>query len=303
MNREIAKRILEAGVEFFQRNKVGVTATIVVMFLSLSLVNGMFFLKGLTNFFIEEIQNRVDVSVYFNLDASEKTVLGLKEKLDELPEVKKVQYVSPEETLSEFKEKHKNDDFLIQSLEEIGTNPFSASLDIKAYNPSDYGAIVNFIENSEYKNYVEKVDYQENQKVIKNLLKTTQNIDRLVLILIILTGLTAILVAFNTLRLIIYNSREEIGIMRLVGASNWFIRGPFLVQGFIIGLISAILAFGVFGLISFLVDSRMTEILGGFSLAEFFKDNWIFILVLDLVAAALLSCFSTVVALRKYLRK
>jgi cell division transport system permease protein len=303
MKKEIIKRILKSGVEFFQRNKVGVTATVVVMFLSLSLMNGMFFLKGLTDFFVEEIQNRVDVSVYFDLETDEKAVLGLKEELDKLPEVKTVKYVSSEEALNEFKKRHKNDDFLIQSLEEIGTNPFSASLNIKAYDPSDYGIIVSFIENSKYKEYIEKVDYQENKKIIENLLKTTQNINRLVLILIILTGLTAILVTFNTLRLIIYNSREEIGVMRLVGASNWFVRGPFLVQGIIIGLISGILTFSVFGLVTFLVNSKMMEILGGFSLFGFFKANWFFILILNLGVGVILGCLSTVIVIGRYLKK
>lgn len=299
----LIKRILKSGLAFFRRNTVGVTATIVVMSLSLSLINGAFFIKGMSDFFVEKIKNRVDISVYFDLNTNEEKVQELKKELAELPGVKEVRYVSPEETLREFKERHKDDEFLMESLEEIGTNPFSASLNIRAYNPSDYKAIADFIEKSKYKEYIEKVDYQENREIINNLFRITKNINRLVTFLVVLTGLLAVLVAFNTLRLIIYNTREEITIMRLVGASNWFIRAPFLVQGIIIGIVSGILTFAIFGIVILFIDEKATIVLGGFSLLEFLKANWIFLIGLNLFVGVLLGTISTLIVIGKYLKR
>ena len=296
------ERAFKSGLTFFKRNTIGITATIIVLCLSLSLITGSFLFKGLINFFIDSINEKIDISVYFNLDTGDEAIAALKDDLKKMSEVKEVKYISQSDTMEEFKEKHKNDETLMQSLEEIGGNPFSASLNIKAYDSNDYSKITSFIESSSYKEYIEKVDYQENRKVIENLFSTTKNVNNLMNGLILLTSILAILVAFNTLRLIIYNAREEVNVMRLVGASDWFIRGPFLIQGVLVGLISAFLTFIFFLIVVFLIDSRISDILGGFSLFGFFASNWPIILFVNLLAGVGLGVFSTLIAIRKYLK-
>ncbi|MDP2820612.1 MAG: permease-like cell division protein FtsX [bacterium] len=296
------ERALKSGLTFFKRNTIGITATIIVLCLSLSLITGSFLFKGLVDFFVDRINEKIDISVYFNLDAEDNAISALKDDLKKMPEVKAIEYISPSDTLEEFKEKHKNDDTLMQSLDEIGGNPFSASLNIKAYNSSDYSKITSFIESSSYKEYIEKVDYQENRKVIENLFSTTKNVNNLMNGLIILTSILAILVAFNTLRLIIYNAREEVNVMRLVGASDWFIRGPFLIQGVLVGLISAFATFIFFAIAIFLIDSKIADILGGFSLFGFFASKWPIIFLINLLVGVGLGVISTLIAIRRYLK-
>jgi len=302
MNFILFERAIKSGLIFFKRNTIGITATIIVLCLSLSLITGSFLFKGLIDFFVDSINEKIDISVYFNLETDDSAISTLKEDLKKLPEVKAIEYVSPSDTLEEFKEKHKNDETLMQSLDEIGGNPFSASLNIKAYNSSDYSKITSYIENSSYKEYIEKVDFQENQKVIENLFKTTKNVSNFINGLILLTSILAILVAFNTLRLIIYNAKEEVNVMRLVGASDWFIRGPFLIQGVLVGLISTFITFIFFAVAIFLIDSRISDVLGGFSLFGFFASNWLIIFLLNLLAGVGLGVLSTFIAIRKYLK-
>jgi len=296
------KRALKAGISFLKRNGSGITATIIVLCLCLTLITGSFLFKGLTDFFIDEINEKIDISVYFNLDTNDDVILALKDDLKSLPEVKDITFISQQDSLEDFEKRHKNDDILIQSLEEINGNPFSASLNISAYNSSDYGSIASFIEGSKYNEHIEIVDYQENKKVIENLFATTKNINNFVIGLIILTSILAILVAFNTLRLTIYNSRDEVGVMRLVGASDWFIRGPFLIQGVFIGLISAIATFTFFAISIFFIDAKIAMVLGGFSLYGFFASHWLFILFLNLFIGVALGVISTLIAIRRYLR-
>lgn len=296
------KRALKAGISFLKRNGSGISATVIVLCLSLSLITGSFLFKGLTDFFIDEINEKIDISVYFNLDTNDDVILALKQDLKSLPEVKEIVFISPQDSLEDFEKRHKNDDVLMQSLGEINGNPFSASLNIKAYNSNDYSSIASFVENSKYNEYIEIVDYQQNKKVIENLFETTKNINNFVLGLIVLTSILAILVAFNTIRLTIYNSKDEVGVMRLVGASDWFIRGPFLIQGIFIGLISAIATFAFFVVSIFFIDAKIAMVLGGFSLYGFFVSHWLFILFLNLFIGIGLGAISTLIAIRRYLK-
>ena len=115
-------------------------------------------------------------------------------------------------------------------------------------------------------------------------------------------ALLAVLVAFNTIRLAIMNSREEISIMRLVGAGNWFARGPFIVQAVVSGLIAVFLALLVFGLTAYFLGPKIEMLVPGLNVFGFFSQNFLLIFLGSLVVGLALSAISSAIAVRKYLK-
>lgn len=296
------KRITRSGWLNFKRQSALSFATVSIMVMTIFLITSLVFLQGMTNFLISNLKERVDISVYFKKDSSEEDILKVKNELSQNPEVKSVEYTSREEALDTFIERHKEAPILIESLTEIGENPFLASLNIKAWQASQYEAVFNFLEKGAYQDLIEKVDYYKNKEVIDRIFEVSSNINLAGIIFSFVLGLIAILVAFNTIRLAIYNSREEISIMRLVGASNWFIRGPFLIQGIIAGVAATIFTFLIFIIAVFFLGPKIEALLPDFNLLSYFQEHFWTLLLIQLATGIGLGVFSSFIAIRKYLK-
>ncbi len=217
-------------------------AAITTTVLSIMILTGLLLLNYGAVTFSNEIKNKVDVSIYFKPNVDETEILKIQEELGKLKEVSKVEYVSKAEALEKFKKMQEKDKVILQALEEIGENPLSASLNVKAKNSEDYNTIINYIENSLFKDKLLNIDFSENRSLIEssnNLIRASR---LTILLLTIVLGAVAVIVTFNTIGVAIYSVREEIKIMNLVGASPWFIKGPFLIEGVIYGVISAIIS-------------------------------------------------------------
>ena len=166
-------------------------------------------------------------------------ILELKAEIVKLPEVKEVEYVSRAQALERFIERYQGNAVVMESLLEVG-NPLLPTLNITAWQASQYQALTNYFENSPQKDSIHKVDYFERKPVIERITSIASTFNVVGIILSLMLATIAILVAFNQIRLAIYSSREEISVQRLVGASNWFIRGPFLIEGAISGIFAAL---------------------------------------------------------------
>ncbi len=272
------------------------------MVMTIFLVSFLFLLKGATDFLVASLQEKVDISVYFKSDSSESDILDIKATLEENPQVKSVEYVSREEELNLFKERHKNDDLIIQALGEIGENPLLAVLNIKATQASQYDAIANFLEsNPVYENLIDSINYRESKALIDRIFSISSGINLAGLIFSLILGFIAILVAFNTIRMAIYSMREEIAVMRLVGASNSFIRGPFIVQGAIAGGISVLIGFLLILIFVLIFGPNFDVILGGFNLLRYFVSNLAIIILIQILTGVGLGIVSSVIAIRRYL--
>lgn len=296
----LLKRVIQSGCRNFSRNGGSAIATIFIIAMTISLVTSLFLLKDISRFLILSIQEKVDVSVYFKQEAQEEDILKVKEKITEISEIKEVEYVSKEEALKIFTERHQDNPVLIESLEEVGQNPFLASLNIKAFEASQYGAVTNFLENSNFENLIEKIDYHQRKPVIERIFSLTSGINKAGIGFSIVLGIIAILVVFNTIRLAIYNSKEEIKIQKLVGASNWFIRGPFLVQGVIAGFIAALICLSVFSLLTWGFSSKIEILFPGLNIFSLFIVNFWLIFLIQLVTGIGLGVISSLIAVRKY---
>jgi cell division transport system permease protein len=207
------------------------------------------------------------VTVYFTTNANEDKILELKASLEKMPEVRAVTYISSDEALKAFRARHENDYLTIQALDELKDNPLGASLNIKAQETSQYEAISKYLENnsdiqSEGSKIIDKINYNQNKVVIERLNDIIQTGERLGVFLAIILILIAIVVTFNTIRLTIHYSKEEINIMRLVGATKSYIRGPFAVEGVLYGLFGALIAIIIFFPITYWLGKQMSGFLG-----------------------------------------
>jgi len=250
---------------------------------------------------IDSLQEKVDVSIYFNQDVIEEDILKIKDDVNKLNEVKSVIYVSREEALSRFMTRYKDNSVVIEALSEVG-NPLMPSLNIRAIEAGKYKEIVNFFDNENYQDMVARIDYYERQPVIDRVFTMINNINRIGLIVAIIIALFAILITFNTIRLAIYDSRNEIGIMRIVGASNLFIHGPFLVQGAIAGFFAFSVSILLITLVSYLMSPKIENILPGFDLFNYLSVNFSIVFLVQLLSGIALGIFSSAIAVRKYLR-
>ncbi|OGI91449.1 hypothetical protein A3A09_03775 [Candidatus Nomurabacteria bacterium RIFCSPLOWO2_01_FULL_42_20] len=300
------KRILKAGWINFTRNGVVSAAAVLVMTITLSVIGSLIFLQAVLQNSLEGIKDKVDITIYFTLNTSEDKIFSLKGALEKLPEVKAIAYVSADEALQAFRKKHENDYLVIQALEELDENPLNAYLNVKAMEASQYEGIVKFLEGDSAKvlggaSIIDKINYNQNKFIIDRLVGIINGAQKLGFIVTAILILISILVTFNTIRLAIFTFREEIRVMRLVGASRAYIRGPFLVEGAISGILSGLIAMLLFLPATLWLGNKMTTFLG-LNLFEYYLQNIWQMLVILLGFGILLGVISSFLAVNKYLK-
>lgn len=298
------RRVMWSGFVNVLRNSFVSLASIFVMTMTLLIIGSLIFLNSLVGDFITYVKDKVDVNVYFVPDAAEPAILELKTELERIPEVSFVAYTSREDALKEFRARHEDDQLTLQALDELGTNPFGASLSVKAKQPSEYEGIATFLEarttNVSGQQFIDTVNYSQNKIVIEELEKLTTYLGRFGLVIIAIFALASVMITFNTIRLAIYTSREEISVMRLVGASNLYIQGPFVIEGTLYGMVSGLIALLLFFPLAWVFQGATEVAIGSDILSYYFRDFPIFLLVL-LGSGAVLGALSSYLAVRKYL--
>jgi cell division transport system permease protein len=311
------KRITRTGFVSFWRNSFLSFAAVVVITLALCVFGGMLFVSAFGRAMISDIKDKVDINVYFTLNAGENDILNLKKDIEKLPDVSRVEYISRDAVLSQFKAKWSNDALIMQGLEEIGSNPFSAVLNVKAKEPGRYASISDFlskknITSSEGNLLISKVNYPQNKVIIDRLSRIIPAIEKAGSAIGLILIIVAVIIVFNTIRLIIYTSKDEIAVMKLVGASNIYVRGPLVVSGIMYGVFSAILTLVLMGAIAYWGDAFILQFAGvqlakDFELVvnvlfKYFVTNWSQIFVIIMGSGVILGGISSYVAVRKYLR-
>jgi cell division transport system permease protein len=316
------KRIIKSGWLGLRRNGMFSLATIFVMVLTISLITSFFILQGFSKFLITSLEENFDVSVYFKKEVPEEEITKIKDELQKIPEVKNVEYISCLDALNYFKEKYKDNEKMLESLTELGIKEvadekeckergvFFASLNIKAKELDKYEAVSSFLEQSSFQSIIEKIDYKQKKTLIENVSSITDGIKKLGIIVAFVFGALAILVVFNTISLAILNNKEEISIMRLVGASNWFIRGPFIAQGLISSLIAILVTLLVFvpvsyfsiSILSFFSPKLALIFASGFHPYKFILSNFGTLLLAQILVGIGIGFFSSLIAIRRHLQ-
>ena len=301
------KRIIKAGFINFKRGGSISFAAVLMVTIALSVFTYIILYQGVLYFSLDNIRNKVDVTIYFTVGAPEDKIMFLKSSLEKLPEVSFVSYTSAPEALRLFRARHTNDYPTIQALDEIGVNPLGAYLTVKAKEISQYESIANFMKGdnalvSGSASIINKVNYHQNKLVIERINDIISDAQKLGFLITILLIIISIIITFNTIRLTIFFAKEEIGVMRLVGASKMRVRGPFMIEGAIYGVIATIVTLVVFWpFTAWLV--RNISWFGVFNIYDYYVSNFFQIFAIILLSGILLGVISSFLAVRKYLNK
>lgn len=301
------KRVLKTGFVNFWRNGFVSFTSVLVMSVTLFIVGSLLIGGAILNSTLSFVKDRVDINIYFRTDASEADIMNLKNSLIALPEVKSIIYTTREQALSDFKEKHKDNSLIISSLEEIGDNPLGSNLSVKAREPSQYESIAKFLESDQSLvvdgiNIIDKVNFYQNKKIIDKLANIISSAEKLGFAISLLFVVIAVLVTFNTIRLAIYIAREEIAVMSLVGATNWYIRGPFIITGIIYGLVSSVVAMILLSPTTSWLGTVTENFFGGINISNYYLQNFFQIFLILVATGVILGAVSSFLAVRRYLK-
>jgi cell division transport system permease protein len=300
------KRVIRSGFVGFWRNGFVSLAAVFVITVTLFVIGSSMMLNQLLEVSLNNIQSRVDINVYFNTDAEIIDINALQNELESLPEVSEVVFTSREDALAEFRDRHRNDELTIQALEELGENPLGASLSIRTQDTSQYDSVANFLDEQQVLEsggapLIDRVNYNRNREAIDRLTTIINAVERSTLIALSVLVIAAIIITFNTVRLAIYTAREEISVMRLVGASNMYIRGPFMLQGIMYGFIAGLLALLIMYPILLWIGPN-TEAFFEFNLFTYFVTEFTLVFRNVVGAGVLLGFISSTLAISRYLR-
>lgn len=306
------KRIIRAGFVGFWRNAFVSFTSIIVMVVALFVIASTLFNSHSLESALVDFQDRVDINLYFVLDATDAQIDALKQEIETLPEVAEVTLTTREQALAEFRQRHQNDELILQGLEQLGENPLGASLAIRARETQQYEGIATFLAERQGKETVstpliDRINYQKNKDAINRLTELIETERRQNEIISLVLVIIAAFVMFNTVKLAIYNSREEIAVMRLVGASNYYITMPFVIVGVMQGLIAGVLVLLIlypalmwdetlFYPFPFFNSETVQQFLFNYFVTEFAT---IFVVVVG--GGILISAVSSFFAVRKYL--
>jgi cell division transport system permease protein len=300
------RRVFRSGFVGFWRNAYVSLSSVFVITVALFVIGVTIILDQFLTVSLQNLQSKVDINVYFVTTADEGSIFSLKNSLEALPDVASVTYTSREDALIRYKEINQNNAVAMQALEELGDNPLGATLAIQAIDTTYYETIAAFLEEKKLQEpssaqLIESINYNRTKEAIDKLTSIINAVEQGTLVTMIMLILAAILITFNTIRLAIYTAREEIAVMRLVGASNMFIRGPFLIQGILYGLIAACIAIVVLFPLVYWIGPGTATFLEFDVYAYFISDMLRIFLMLAGIGTAL-GLVSSLLAIARYLK-
>lgn len=297
-------RVVKFAFKDFWRNLGLSLMTISILVLTYMSLNLLVVVNFFTDAAINVIENRVDISVYFGPQVSDDRIMGVRGNLTSLPEVKDVTFISRDEALEQFKKNHADEPSILAALQEVGENPLGAVLVIKANDASQYGPILEALDSPAIKSLVEDKSVQDHRELIERLTGVTDRVQRAALGLSLVFALISLLIVFNTIRVAIYIHREEIAIMRLVGASSNFVRIPFLIETVMFNLISlGIVAALTLSAVDIVEPAARAFFDADVAIGGYYRDHWLQIFGYQLGAVTFLSLVATALSMRRYLKK
>ena len=301
------KRVVRAGFVSFWRNSFVSLGSVLVMTITLFVIGSVIFLLATLDSSLDDLRSRVDISVYIVPNAPESDILSLQNSLTALPEVKEVQYVSREERFIDYKKRHENDQSTLDALAELSDNPLGAVLNVTAQEPGQYEAIAQFLKidnviGANTRAIVAKVNYEDNKTAISVLSQIIVSAQRLSLTVTVILVFLSLLIIFNTIRLAIYTARDEISVMKLVGASNKYIRGPFVIVGVMYGFIAGTITLSAFYPLTRWLGSATANFFNGVNVFHYYISNFSQIFCIIMGSGIFLGVVSSYLAVRRYLK-
>lgn len=296
-------RALKFSLQDISRNIWLSIVTITILFLAMFSINTLILTRVISSSAVEAIKEKVDLSLYLKNEAAETEILDLQNKIGSMERVKKVKYISKQEALDFFREKNKDNPEILQALIELGKNPLSPSLVIL---PQDVNGVGDLIEELKAidSNIIESRDFADNKLILEKIDSITKKVNDVAMFVIIIFIVTSLLVIYNSIKVAVYTHKREVEIMRLVGASNFFIYAPFLLSSFIYTLVALIImvavTFPLLGILQpyleiFFVDYNV-------NIVKYFISNFVAIFGIQFLAISAINVLASYLAVRKYAR-
>jgi len=296
-------RVLRFAFQDLGRNFSMSFMTVFILVLMLLSFNALWSVDILTRQAVSTVKDQINVSIYFSADAKNKAVEDTRSYLAGFPEVVQVDLRSREEVLRLFRERHSLSTEVLSALDELGGNPFGPTIIVKTKEPGDYKKIVEALNAPEYKGLIEAKSFDEHSDAIDKIQNITNRIEGAGMGLTILFALISFLVIFNTIRVAINSQRFEIGIKRLVGASNWFIRGPYLIESVVLTLASVGVTAIILKFALKWVDRYLSVVFSdGFSLTNYYNSHILYVFGVQILAVLVLTIMSSTLAMRRQLK-
>jgi cell division transport system permease protein len=302
-------RIIRSGTTNFIRNLSLGAAAIAIMTVTLTIILFSIVTNATFNNSIAQITTKINISVYLNDTVTTQQVNTLMAQLGHLPAVKSVNYISKDQALAEYKAENVGNSQLLEAIGETN-NPLPASVQINPISLNNIKSIKNFLDkpqNLQLQDPQAGTSYSGDRKqAIDQISHATNIIREAGIVAVIIFALISVLIIFNTLRMAIFNRRDEIGIERLLGANTWFIRGPFVVESILYGAISGLASVLIIDLLfvgsaSALQASSLGLLDIGYA-NHFFRIHFWLLLTLQLTIGILIGAASSIIATRRYLK-
>ncbi len=294
-------KIIKLAFQNFFRNFWLSLTSIIIILLMLFTLTLLYSVSILGSQALDNIAAKMDLGIYFkdNIDQNELSALRL--ELENCNEVKEIDYLSPEEALGQFKERHQEDSIILNSLEELNENPLGAAISVKFQNPTEYQKTMEIINQERYQNLIYSQNFYDYEELIEIFNKFNKKIYYIGLVISGLFLLIAILVIFTTIKLGAISRKKEIRIMRLVGASSWFIRAPFLIEGSLYALVAWLLNIGIIWPLSIFIQPQIKNFLQmDFSLSLYLQNQSLEFWLPLLIFTIIVSMIASTLAVNKY---
>ncbi|MBU0722302.1 ABC transporter permease [Patescibacteria group bacterium] len=294
-------RVIKFSLQDIVRNIWLSIITIIIITLALFSVNLLLAVNILTTATVSSVKEKVDISLYLKSDAQENLILALKSEISNLDSVKQIDYISKQAAIESFREKHKNNPEILQALLELGKNPLSPSLIIKPKDINNYDELIVSL-NKINNNIIESRNFDDHKAILAKINNIAEKANQAGLFVSSLFILITILVVYNAVCVAIFTHKREIGIMKLVGASTWFIRAPYLISGMIYAFLGVITIIIIMYPFLSLIQPYLATFFSGFevNLLDYYNSNFLLIFGLEFLAASLINVLASLVAVGKY---
>ncbi|MBI5222105.1 MAG: FtsX-like permease family protein [Candidatus Magasanikbacteria bacterium] len=277
--------------------------TVLILVLMLLSINTLVVINVFTDEAVKSIKDQIDVSIFFNYEATDDEIAEVKGYVDSFPEVTELVYLNRDEVLAQFKEQHKDNAEVMSALTELGENPLGPTMIVKTREPKDYEKVIQALNVPEYENIIEAKTFGDTQRAIDRIHVITTQVQRFTIGLSLLFAVIAFLIILNTVRVAIYTQRTEISIKKLVGASNWFVRGPYIIESLVFTVISVLLTGGALWFAFRLLDPYTAVVFQKSNLLlTYYLENKHLLFGAQFISVLFLTVASSLLAMRRYLR-
>lgn len=300
-------RVLRNALRNFRRNVWLSIATTVIMTLTLLTILFLYAVNVLGVNVLSTIEQKVDIAVIFKDKTTQSQILTIQKDIAARSDVENTRLITSEQAREDFRRRHADDPYIEDALRELGINPLPSSMFIVAKDPRFYETINSALQSDRYAPFIEKVNFQNSKQVIEKMIRIMSIVKNAGLIITGTFSLLVVLIMFNTIRLAIYSFREEIDIMRLVGASRWYIQGPFLIESVFVAIISVAISTSILYFSLNTTSNQINQFFftgqnANFDIYGYFVAHWFQAIGIQLLAAIGLAVISSYVAVRRYLR-